>query len=957
MTEREAAQARFGPQADSAYVDGLRLLQETKKSKSHWRVKRRFERAIEEGEHVGAMCELALLLHGGAPGVRKRVRRAERLAKQALEKCWFLSKNAFRNRGELSEFVTQAPEVHQCELDEHGRLMDVDSGTGAPSSALAQRLYLRAVAEGGTATTCNLIGLLFERGSEGVPRDLARARDLYAAASSVPGNSLAKERYGHLLENGGPGVPKKPRLAVDLYTSAIDQTQSPDAMVALGLLLERGADGVCENPTMAAELYSEAARLEPLTVKLSLPKRSGGRGFLSLWSSKNEEHCENLPGSAMPVYLLGCLLLKGGRRFQKDERGAREKFIAARRIESNLHAMYALAMCPRTTAEDAFFLFQDASKAGCPKATYQAAKMLDKHLYTKRRDNARDVRGAVELYEEYLRKEDDGSSFSRQAKLRLARILYEGSEEVSRNPVRAVKLLQELVDSSDERGMLELGKIRKHGDGTIAMDLPEALKLFERASEAGNTAAAYQAAKVLHGSGNLARARLFYEACLKCEDNVKAIIGLATTFTEGRAGGPGDLKNVVQLLERAVRDSSDSEGVASARYTLGLFYRDGRGTVKDSDRAYTLFSRAASAGHPDALFEAAVLTEDGPPGVRQSTFEAEQKYQKCIDRYDNVSAMVRLAQMWHRSELEAKKAVKLYERAINKGAGPEARRPLAMLLWDGAEGVTRDARYAIALMKTVVDEDSNPVDKVRLADWLSSEDAGTLQDVAQAKKLVKEAQMAQVSLPSGTVMKKVLAMSKREMPSPGPARYDVFISHAGPDKKTVAYHIREALERNGLRCFLDELDMVGSSRTAEEQLFSAMNGSRAAIFILSLEFSSRRWPMKELLHFLERRRVAKENNQRPPLLMAIFYSLSVRECKDAKLYSKHPEIFRRNEFFQPERLQECSKADAMRALSTLAGLVGIGDDTEGAGPEFAASVAPKIIRAFIQEFGQPSQAP
>lgn len=113
--------------------------------------------------------------------------------------------------------------------------------------------------------------------------------------------------------------------------------------------------------------------------------------------------------------------------------------------------------------------------------------------------------------------------------------------------------------------------------------------------------------------------------------------------------------------------------------------------------------------------------------------------------------------------------------------------------------------------------------------------------------------------------------------------YDVFISHAGTEKQSIAYPLREVLESYGLSTFVDYEALHGSRIMGGDQIYDAMERSKAAVFILTVDFMKRKWPILELQHFLKLWKKAEENDGLKPLLIPIFYGLEVEECKDLAL--------------------------------------------------------------------------
>ncbi|CDF39810.1 WD40-repeat containing protein [Chondrus crispus] len=161
---------------------------------------------------------------------------------------------------------------------------------------------------------------------------------------------------------------------------------------------------------------------------------------------------------------------------------------------------------------------------------------------------------------------------------------------------------------------------------------------------------------------------------------------------------------------------------------------------------------------------------------------------------------------------------------------------------------------------------------------------------------------------------------RRKIQSP-----DVFISHAGPDKLHIARPLSEKLQAQGLNCFLDKTSMEPGDCGGDE-MTKAMESAKVGVFILSPEFAARKWTMRELRCFLRRR-----SGMRPPILIPVFYRLSIRECRelepelepDRYRDDEGNNIFEVEKFFSVERQREASTDTVKRELQELAGITGI----------------------------------
>ncbi|MBS7555065.1 SEL1-like repeat protein [Ancylobacter dichloromethanicus] len=117
----------------------------------------------------------------------------------------------------------------------------------APSPAHAAQWYAFASAQGSAPATYRL-GMLYEKGADGVPRDVARALALYEQAAGA-GNVAAMHNLGVLLASGDAGAPDY-GAAAQWFTRAAERGVR-DSQYNLAVLYARGL-GV---PTSAADAW------------------------------------------------------------------------------------------------------------------------------------------------------------------------------------------------------------------------------------------------------------------------------------------------------------------------------------------------------------------------------------------------------------------------------------------------------------------------------------------------------------------------------------------------------------------------------------------------------------------------------------------------------------------------------------------------------------------------------
>ncbi|MHA7877472.1 MAG: tetratricopeptide repeat protein [Bacteroidota bacterium] len=154
-----------------------------------------------------------------------------------------------------------------------------------------------------------------------------------------------------------------------------------------------------------------------------------------------------------------------------------------------------------------------------------------------------------------------------------------------------------------------------------------------------------------------------------------------------------------------------------------------------------------------------------------------------------------------------------------------------------------------------------------------------------------------------------------------PRLYDVFISHAGTDKETIAIPLYEELSARNphMRVFLDRPE-IPYEENAPAYMVHAMNTARCGVFILSPEFAAKKWPMKELDCFLKRKQVAK-NVGIPPFLIPVFYRLTLQDCAldGSAFFKRYQSVFEEPayKFSDREKKGEISVAGIMQSLQAL----------------------------------------
>ncbi len=174
--------------------------------------------------------------------------------------------------------------------------------------------------------------------------------------------------------------------------------------------------------------------------------------------------------------------------------------------------------------------------------------------------------------------------------------------------------------------------------------------------------------------------------------------------------------------------------------------------------------------------------------------------------------------------------------------------------------------------------------------------------------------------------------------------YDVFISHAGEDKEIIATPLYEILTARGVKVFLDQEEL----RTGEHAPYNmevAMKTALCGVFILSPEFTAKKWPMKELYCFLARRELAKQQNCKLPNLVAVFYRLPLKACNNPTDLFDHPSnvnVFEKHGFNARMRKGETNHEKVKNALRQLSEYTGIEVEAGEGTPQLIRTIVDKL---------------
>lgn len=153
--------------------------------------------------------------------------------------------------------------------------------------------------------------------------------------------------------------------------------------------------------------------------------------------------------------------------------------------------------------------------------------------------------------------------------------------------------------------------------------------------------------------------------------------------------------------------------------------------------------------------------------------------------------------------------------------------------------------------------------------------------------------------------------------------YDVFISHAGEDKLTIAVPLYEELKNRGISAFID-LEELPVGEHAPSNMIKAIETALSGVFILSPEFAAKKWPMEELYRFLRRQEESQEQGDIPLNLLPVFYRLPLSACKaQCDLFERYRTVFKKHKFNERMRQGETSEKKVQDALQQLSEYTGV----------------------------------
>jgi hypothetical protein len=170
--------------------------------------------------------------------------------------------------------------------------------------------------------------------------------------------------------------------------------------------------------------------------------------------------------------------------------------------------------------------------------------------------------------------------------------------------------------------------------------------------------------------------------------------------------------------------------------------------------------------------------------------------------------------------------------------------------------------------------------------------------------------------PMASVITEIASSSSSSSSSSFPQReyqYDVFLSFRGEDTRNkFTDHLYEALVRNGIRTFRDDEELERGNPIRPE-LLTAIEESRFAVIILSINYASSTWCLDELAKIVDCMKQTRLT------VLPVFYDVDPSDVRKPRTgsfeqaFAEHEERFKENR----ERVQRW--IDALREVADVSG--------------------------------------
>ena len=489
-------------------------------------------------------------------------------------------------------------------------------------------------AENGNAKAIYNLGEIYRKYREDNDRD-QKAFNYYKKAALL-GCDEAQYRLAMYYSNG-VGIEKDEEQAFVWYQKSAEQG-NVESQNMLGRCYEEGW-GVDKDSTRAIEWYKKAAEQGYATAQCNLAIcYDNGEGVSQnykeafKWFAKAAEQ-----DNSTAQYMLGMCYYYGN-GVAKDEEQAFEWYLKAAE-QGDEAAQFEVATCfesgtgIKVDSLQAFQWYKKAAEQGNDKAQYRLG-----YCYETGWGIELDTDKAIYWYKKAAEQGHDNA----KTRIFTLETKKHNTEVCVQNVETPFEKYKREAAQGDVDAQYELGVCYYFGEGVAKNDY-EALKCYKEAANRGNAKAQYALAG-FYAQGRVVTqsiytALMWYKKAA-AQGYKKAEIEI-TRLQNNKAGQQVNNNPDINrkkndnetYFERCKREAES--GNIEAQYRLGLCYKTGEGTTKDTAKAYTWFQKAAEAGNLDAKYEYALLV-DANQGFGWFKEAAEQGHagaQNMLGRY------------------------------------------------------------------------------------------------------------------------------------------------------------------------------------------------------------------------------------------------------------------------------------------------------------------------------------
>lgn len=330
-----------------------------------------------------------------------------------------------------------------------------------------------------------------------------------------------------------------------------------------------------------------------------------------------------------------------------------------------LGIIYADTVMGKKDAKKAFEFFTASAELGDSIGMYRLAKAYDLGEGT--------VQNLEKASQYYTQSADAGYP---QAKAEAGWIYLRGYKGVSKDLEKAVKYLQDAVETENADAMAYLGNAYENGWG-IDKNESKALELYSQAAEAGSP-------------------------------DGKALLGW--TYADGNLGVVPNISKGEELI-RASIDEGSSLGLRYMGHLYGfnkIISNDGNGNAIN---AIEWYRKAAEAGNVDAMANLGWFIQDTYTWDKEKQAEALQWFQRAADQ-GVASAMTNLGWMYENGKGVTKSLEKAFEWYL-KGAeaGSDVGQCNLAVFYEYGEGTQKDRAKAIEWYKKAAEQGNERAQK------------------------------------------------------------------------------------------------------------------------------------------------------------------------------------------------------------------------------------------------------